>query len=215
MNADFWHQRWAKGEIAFHESEVNPYLQQHIGLLNLVPGSRVFVPLCGKTQDIGWLLSKGYRVVGVELSELAVEQLFQALDILPEISSCGDLVLYRGESIDIFVGDLFHLSRSVLGPVDAIYDRAALVALTSSDRVRYCQHLMETTNRAPQLLVCYEYQQALLAGPPFSITVSEIERHYGRHYQLTQVEKNRVKAGLKGLDEVQETLWWLDQRGDA
>lgn len=32
---------------------------------------RIFLPLCGKTLDIGWLLERGYRVVGAELRLLS------------------------------------------------------------------------------------------------------------------------------------------------
>jgi thiopurine S-methyltransferase len=76
MQADFWHQRWAKGEIGFHESDINPLLIAHFANLGLEPGQRVFVPLCGKTHDISWLLAQGYNVVGAELSETAIKALF-------------------------------------------------------------------------------------------------------------------------------------------
>lgn len=55
----------------------------------LAPDATVFVPLCGKSLDIGYLASLGYRVVGVELSELAVEQLFRSLGITPQVTREG------------------------------------------------------------------------------------------------------------------------------
>lgn len=54
MDANFWHQRWGKIDIAFHESEANPLLVKYFKELHLEKGSRVFVPLCGKTLDIAW-----------------------------------------------------------------------------------------------------------------------------------------------------------------
>jgi thiopurine S-methyltransferase len=77
-----------------------------------------------------------------------------------------------------FVGDIFDLSRATLGPVDAIYDRAALVALPETMRNRYAAHLMEITDHAPQLLICFDYDQSLQPGPPFSISDEEVGRHY-------------------------------------
>ncbi|MGZ8252407.1 MAG: thiopurine S-methyltransferase, partial [Methylophilaceae bacterium] len=71
MEASFWHNKWQRGEIAFHQSDANPLLVAHFEALNLPKGSRVFLPLCGKTLDIAWLLAGGYRVVGAELSEIA------------------------------------------------------------------------------------------------------------------------------------------------
>lgn len=60
METSFWHRRWLNNEIGFHQSEVNPFLLEHFSALQLPPGRRVFVPLCGKTLDIGRLLSQGY-----------------------------------------------------------------------------------------------------------------------------------------------------------
>jgi thiopurine S-methyltransferase len=129
VDATFWHNRWQTNQTGWHECVVNPLLIIHFPSLNVSPGSRVFVPLCGKSLDLGWLLSSGYAIAGAELSELAVKQLFAELGMEARISEVGKHKLFRGEKIDIFVGDLFDLSREILGPVDAIYDRAALVAL--------------------------------------------------------------------------------------
>ena len=76
MHHEFWHQRWQQNQIGFHKPETNPYLQRYWPKLPLSPGCRVFVPLCGKSNDMLWLLGMGYQVVGVELSPLAVESFF-------------------------------------------------------------------------------------------------------------------------------------------
>jgi thiopurine S-methyltransferase len=72
MDATFWHQRWELNEIAFHEREANPLLVKYFDLLSLSKGSRVFLPLCGKTLAIHWLLSNGYRVVGSSYRRILV-----------------------------------------------------------------------------------------------------------------------------------------------
>lgn len=209
MDASFWHQRWEKNEIAFHEKAVNPLLVKYFKDLSLVKGSRVFVPLCGKTLDIGWLLSRGYRVAGVELSELAVKQLFVELGVEPKISEVEKVKHYRATQIDLFVGDIFDVSRKTLGSVDAIYDRAALVALPEELRHRYTMHLQELTVHAPQLLICYEYDQTVMEGPPFSIRNEEVQRHYRRSYALTLLESASVPGGLKGKCVATENVWLL------
>ena len=79
MDPTFWHQKWEKNNIPFHEKEANPLLVKYSNNLSLSKESRIFLPLCGKTLDIGWLLSKGYRVAAAELSELAISQLFMGL----------------------------------------------------------------------------------------------------------------------------------------
>src|SRR5262245_32050814 len=114
MEKSFWHQRWQENKTPFHESDVNPALINNFSRLALASGSRMFVPLCGKTVDIGWLLSRGYRVAGAELSPLAITQLFAQLGVQPKVTSLGKMDHYSAENIGIFVGDIFDLSRDML-----------------------------------------------------------------------------------------------------
>jgi thiopurine S-methyltransferase len=212
MDTSFWHNRWQTNQTGWHECAVNPLLIAHFPSLHVPPDRRVFVPLCGKSLDLGWLLSRGYDVAGAELSELAVTQFFAELGIEPSISAVGKLRLFRGERIDIFVGDLFDLSREILGPVDAVYDRAALVALPEAVRVQYTAHLKAITALAPQLVIGYEYDQTAVAGPPFSVTPDELHRHYSDGYTLTPLARIEVPGGLKGKCPATEHIWRLNKR---
>jgi len=209
MDASFWHQRWEKNEIAFHQSKANPLLVEYFHRLSLTKGSRIFVPLCGKTLDISWLLSNGYRVAGAELSKIAVEQLFMDLGVQPTISAVGEVDQWSTKDIDIFVGDIFALSRKILGPVDGVYDRAALVAFPEEMRNRYTAHLTEITDKAPQLLICYDYDQRLMEGPPFSVSNEEVKRYYTVNYDVTLIASTDVSGGLKGKCAAKENVWLL------
>ena len=213
MDASFWHNRWQTNQTGWHEPAVNPLLTTHFPSLNVHPGGRVFVPLCGKSLDLGWLLSCGYAIAGAELSELAVTQLFAELGIDAHISEVGKHRLFHGEKIDIFVGNIFELSRELLGPVDAVYDRAALVALPKATRIQYSTHLKTITASAPQLVIGYEYDQTVVAGPPFSVTPEELHRHYGDGYTLTLLARVEVPGGLKGKCPATEHIWRLNKRG--
>lgn len=209
MDANFWLQKWQNKEIAFHNSEANPLLVAYFESLSLAQDSRVLVPLCGKTRDVAWLLGNGYRVAGAELSELAVEELFSELGVAPTRSAVGKLIHYSAKDIDIFAGDIFELSGKILGVVDAIYDRAALVALPEQMRRRYSAHLMDITDGAPQLLISYEYDQRQMQGPPFSVSNEEMNRHYGDRYRLTLLSSVDLPGGLKGQCAAKENVWLL------
>jgi thiopurine S-methyltransferase len=211
MDEQFWLQKWERNDIAFHEREANPALIRYFRELSLAKGSRVFLPLCGKTLDIAWLLSQGYRVAGAELSQKAIEQLFDGLKMQPVISMAGDLRHYRAENIDIFVGDIFKATRNTLSPVDAVYDRAALVALPEAARNRYTAHLREITDHAPQLLLSFAYDQALMEGPPFSVSNEEVQRHYQSSYKLTLLSSADIPGGLKGKC-AKENVWLLNNQ---
>src|SRR5581483_4052631 len=101
MEHDFWRQRWETNQIAFHEGAPNALLTKHFPALGLPAGGRVFLPLCGKTRDIHWLLAQGYRVMGAELSELAVTQLFQELGVTPDVKAAGRLMRHSAKNIDV------------------------------------------------------------------------------------------------------------------
>jgi len=209
MDEQFWLRKWEANQIAFHQGEAHPLLVAHFDALRLPQGSRVFLPLCGKTLDIGWLLSNGHRVRGAELSPLATRQLFAELGVTPEIAEVGSLTRYSAPGIDIFVGDIFKLSRDMLGPVDAVYDRAALVALPEEMRGRYATHLMEITGRAPQLLISFDYDQSLIDGPPFSVDRTAVKQLYAERYELTLLASPDVAGGLKGKVAAREDVWLL------
>ena len=209
MDADFWHQRWQGNRIGFHERAGNAMLARHFDALSLSPGARVFVPLCGKSRDIGWLMSRGCRVVGAELSELAIEQLFGDLDITPQTTALDGLTRYSGPDVDIFVGDIFDVTAGMVGALDAVYDRAALVALPECMRADYAAHVHAIAAAARQLLISLEYDQTLMDGPPFSIDAEELRRVYGAHYDLSLLESSEVAGGLKGICPAQEAVWLL------
>ena len=209
MNPEFWHEVWAANQIGFHQSQFNPLMVAHFNTLPVTKGSRVFVPLCGKTLDIAWLLAQGYRVAGAELSETAIQQLFVELGVEPAITERGQLKHYSATDIDIFVGDIFHLTGETLGSIDAVYDRAALVALPESMRVQYTRHLVDITDSAPQFLITFEYDQRVMDGPPFSIRAAEVSRHYQDHYNISVVASVQVVGGLKGQVAATEDVWVL------
>lgn len=212
MDPHFWHRKWKSNEIAFHANEENPFLVKYHNKLSLKKGSRVFLPLCGKTLDIQWLLSNGYHVVGAELSEIAIEQLFTELGLQPTIDTLEKLKHYSANNIDIFVGDIFDVSANILNHIDAIYDRAALVALPTEMRNRYSMHLMEITQQASQLLISYEYDQNLQEGPPFSVSNEEIKQHYQKNYDVILLESIDVIGGLKGKCAAKENIWFLKSK---
>lgn len=211
MEADFWHKKWELNEIGFHKTEANPLLVKHLVQLRINEGDRIFLPLCGKTLDIGWLLQQGFQVVGVELSGLAIEQLFEQLELKPQIAEIGSLKRYSAKNLDVFVGDIFAISRELIGHIDAIFDRAALVALPSEMRIQYAKHLIDITNNAPQILITFEYDTKGVSGPPHAISENEITTHYGAYYQLKTLERENLRGGIKGKSEAIERVWLLSK----
>lgn len=209
MEHDFWHQKWESDQIGFHQARENHQLVRFFNHLDLNDGARVFVPLCGKTRDIAWLMSQGYAVVGAELSEHAIQQLFQDLNLTPNVSDIGPVKKYSADQIDIFVGDIFDLKEKNLGTVDATFDRAALVALPEKMRERYAHHLINITKSAPQLLLTFEYDPSQMTGPPFSVSQDEVTTLYATQYAITHLANDPLTGGFKGKIPATEHAWLL------
>jgi len=178
MQIEDWAQRWAEGKIGFHEGRPNTLLAAHVEALG--GGRSVFVPLCGKTEDMAFLVSRGHEVVGIEAVEPAVAAFFAEHGLAPEIErGPRGLVFYRAPGITILSGDVFAAAREDLGGVNALYDRAALVALPADVRPRYVDHLRAVLPvGSPGLLVTFDYDQARIPGPPFAVTEAEVRRLY-------------------------------------
>jgi len=208
MDADFWHQRWEKNEIAFHEKKPNAFLRKYFNA-TMKDSNIVFVPLCGKTRDIEWLVSEGYKVVGVELSEIAIEQLLYTMKRTPEVTDMGPLRRYSSNNLNIFSGDIFNLSAEILGKVDCVYDRAALVAMPEKMRRAYTEHLVDITHGSDQFLVCFEYDQQKMKGPPFSISQEHLREYYSNNYEISLLEQTIVEGKLKRKVDAVEHAWWL------
>lgn len=209
MQANHWHERWKTNRIGFHLEQVNPLLVEHLPTLEIPPQSRIFLPLCGKSQDITWLLSQGYQVVGIELSPIAIQQFFAELDISPNLSTQGKLRCYQADNLTLFEGDFFALNQEQLGCVDAIYDRAALVALPKEMRITYTQHLQQISLHAPQLLVSLDYGAEDLDGPPFSVSSDEIRQHYAEHYHIDLLDSQQTPSQRAKNGTACEQVWQL------
>ncbi|MEC9481788.1 MAG: thiopurine S-methyltransferase, partial [Halomonas sp.] len=201
----------------FHLPFVHPILKRNLPGFGLAADARVFLPLCGKTLDIGWLLEQDYQVVGVELSEIAVAQLFEELGVDPQPKEWAGGRCWRHDGLTVFQGDIFTLTVAELGPVDLVYDRAALVALPPAMRTRYAEHLLALSGGAPQLLITFEYDPAEKDGPPFPVLPEELAGHYAQRYTITELSRKDVLQASPnfreaGVTRFVEVAWRLDER---
>lgn len=215
MKKDFWLQRWAREETGFHEQEVNAYLIRFWHELHLAHDSAVFVPLCGKSADLQWLREQGHAVFGIELSGIAVQAFFTDNGYLPNVQYSEKFERYEANNIRILCGDFFDLGRDDMAGVKAVYDRAAMVALSPEMRERYVKHLLDILPPAAQiLLVTFDYPQAEMQGPPFALPSTEVEALYRDHAEIRLLAQIDVLAQnprfqKRGLTRLQESIYLL------
>ena len=218
MKAEFWHQRWEENQIGFHQDEINAHLQSFWGDLKLPAGSRVFVPLCGKSRDMLWLAGEGHKVLGVELSPIAVEDLFEENELKPVRREQGPFDVYRCEELEVLLGDFFDIGPEELHGVAGVYDRASLVALPQEMRRRYADHLKAVLPpTAELLLVTMDYPQSEMDGPPFSVTEEEVRALYEDAYTVTplatlDILEENPRFRERGLTRMEERVYRLSPR---
>ncbi|MFP5383410.1 MAG: thiopurine S-methyltransferase [Gammaproteobacteria bacterium] len=218
MQPDFWITRWQRGETGFHLPDVNPWLRAQLNALQLTAGSHVFVPLCGKSHDLRFLADQGARVTGIELSPLAVEAFFAEQDLEPARTSLHGMTLYTAGGIRLFCGDFFQLTREMLGTVDAVFDRASLVAMPPETRPAYAAHLAGLLPPgARTLLVAFDYPQHEMPGPPFSVPQSEIRSLFGSCFDIAPLGRTDIldaepRFRARGLTRLTETCWIMLRR---
>ncbi|MBT9097171.1 thiopurine S-methyltransferase [Methylovulum psychrotolerans] len=186
-----WLQCWRDQQTDFNQKSVNPLLIRFWPGLGLVRGSRVFVPLCGKSLDMIWLAQQGHEVIGVELSPIAVRAFFRENHLKPTRRRVGQFTLWQQGRLSILCGDFFSLTLAELGQIDTVYDRAALTALPEAIRMLYIAHLQAIVSQVAQvfLLTTEDAQADETLGEALGVG-EEITALYAEGFaiELTHVE---------------------------
>jgi thiopurine S-methyltransferase len=215
MQPEFWLERWRTGRIGFHQSSVDRSLRRHWPALGVSAGARVFAPLCGKSLDLLWLRDQGYETLGVELAAAAVESFFLENGLPARRRAAGAFDIYDAPGIRLLRGDFFVSTRALLGRIDAVYDRAALISWAPALRDAYVAHLAPLVSPGtPMLLIVLEYPQPQTAGPPFAVSGDEVARLYSPHFEVREMERRDILAHearlrAKGLTELFEVCYQL------
>ena len=209
----FWAERWQKNEIGFHAAQTNAFLQKYMESLKPDPTKKVLVPLCGKTLDLLFLAEHFGEVWGVEYIEQAAQDFFHEQNIKAEIEETSYGKLYRAGRIHFAVADIFLFLEKTDQQFDALYDRAALIALEEPRRLTYAQGLQKVlTQEAAMLLITLAYPQEDMAGPPFSVSDEETKRLFGAYAELQIMErldilKSETKWRERGATRMDETIF--------
>jgi thiopurine S-methyltransferase len=216
MDTQFWLSKWTRNEIGFHSLQTSAYLMRHWASLALPNGSKVLVPLCGKSLDMVWLAAQGFTVIGVELSKLAIESFFAEQGLVPVKEQQGALWLYSAGPYHLLQGDFFDVSEAHIQNCIAFYDRAALIALPESMRSAYAKHLSALLPSGRGLLVTLKYEQDRRAGPPFSVSEQEVQALYGETWNRECLERSDVlaensKFAAQGITWLEESVYRLER----
>jgi len=218
MDPEFWRERWQKQEIAFHQAASHDLMQKHWPALGLGRDTTVFVPLCGKSLDMVWLAAQGHRVVGAELSEIAIDDFFVEQGLEAASKTMNGFAVKSAGAYELWCGDFFELPQAAVASAAGIYDRAALIAFPASMQGRYAEKLTALAPAAaPIFLVTLDYDQSEMTGPPFATPRRQVDRLFADRYDIAQIECRDVldqapRFRQRGLTALEECVYVLRRR---
>ena len=200
---------------------MNSSLIEHWPSLGLSKGAPVFVPLCGKSLDMRWLRARGHPVRGVEISPIACRDFFQEADVPFEVEAVSEgLERFAGDDYALYCGDLFALEPTHVADVEAVFDRASLIALPPEMRRRYAEQMKAILPPSISiLLITVEYDQSKMSGPPHAVPDDEVKALFGDAFSLEVLATSgfvdaHPRFQERGLAQWKETVWRLG-RGAA
>jgi thiopurine S-methyltransferase len=210
----FWLQRWQESRIGFHQAEVNALLQRFWPEVGVAPGAEVLVPLCGKSLDMRWLCRR-HRVLGVELSPVAIEAFFREAGLEPVRRDEGRFSVYEAERLRLLCGDFFDLRPEQLLAVRGVYDRASLIAFPADMRRSFVSRLTELLlPDTGMLLVTLDYDRQDMQGPPFAVDEDEVRLLFEPHWSVQRLHAQDILAAEprfreRGLSRLEESVYRL------
>jgi thiopurine S-methyltransferase len=212
LDSRYWRKRWDEGKIGFHRNETNPLLVDFYDRFIDENSRRVYLPLCGKSEDLNWLRNKGLEVHGCDVSSLAFEAFFKENGLEYESSDHE----FRSGNICLHEGDFFALAAEQIGQFDAIYDRAAMVAIEHNRHDDYAKRLLELLEPHGRiLLIGFDYDPLEMAGPPFSLSEQNIKTafHGAKIEQLaeTDIWAKETRFQARGLTWLTESAWLIQK----
>ncbi|XP_051826597.1 thiopurine S-methyltransferase isoform X3 [Antechinus flavipes] len=176
LTLEYWQQKWEMHNIGFHQEHGN------------------------KFSDLG------HSVVGVEISELAIQEFFteQNLSYLEEsVEGISEAKVFKSSSgnITLYCCNIFDLPRANVGRFDRIWDRGALVAINPGDRECYAKLMLSLMEKGFQyLLATLSYDPTKHSGPPFYVSDFEVKRLFDTLHDASRIlQNNNVSSKLGQL----------------
>ena len=211
---EYWHNRWDTLQLGWHRDEFNDLLEKHWFSINPPKDCEVLVPLCGKSLDMVWLAKQGYKVVGLELVQQAIETFFLENNLDSSSIKAEKHTKYSSPPFTIYQGNIFDLQSGMV-QADAWYDRAAMVALPNSVREQYVKQIYNQTKPgAVGLLITFSYPEEQMEGPPFSLPDHLVMEYFSNGFEVECLEKIDLEDEKdRGLSNVKSSVFKITRLG--
>ena len=151
---------------------------------------RVAVPGCGRGHDARLLAQRGYQVVGFDFAEAAV-------------SEARALAAAEGLAARFERRDIFTLAADFAGTFDAVWEYTCFCAIDPARRADYVEVVRAILRPGGTLLACFYPLREGGDGPPYPVSLAEVERLLARGFR---VDESRAPAASA---ERRRGLEWL------
>ena len=210
MEKDFWLKKWIDNDIRFHQSSFHISLEK---FGHRFSKGTIFVPLCGKSLDMIYLVQKGHKVIGAELSLLACRDFFIENKIPFTEKKEAEFTIFSSSHVTLYGGDFFKLPSSIWDEITGVYDRAALIALPPDVRKKYAAEFSKAKNKLETLLIALQYDQSVTSGPPFSVPEEEVRELFKEQVieKLSSLKEEKYLKDHPTLKSVEldEVTYWM------
>lgn len=205
-NLEYWENRYKTRCLQWHIDEVHPHLLKYLSLLtqeteedpkNKDKKLKFFLPLCGKSKDIPFLLNLGFQVFGVEGVDSVIQEFIQENQLDLQLDESRKIYQTKDGQLQIYCGDLFKCPIEEYGPFDCVWDRASLIALEYSFRPAYLDMMKRAVGHGKghdfrYVLQSVKYDKTKCPGPPRAVDSQDIKDHYGSWADVSCLESNWV-----------------------
>ncbi|CAN8005296.1 unnamed protein product [Ixodes pacificus] len=211
---DYWSNCWDIGNTPWHRRDIHPLLTEHVDeVLGNRRDAQVFIPLCGKANEIKWFYDNGHRVAGLEYVEKTVRLFFEENKLSYIETTCPvincKILQTNDKRLRIFVCSVFDFKKESVGPVDVIWDRGGLVAVNKEERLRYISVMLSLMSPdSTYALICVVYDDDSYTGFPTSIPDDTVRELFGKEMKLTKVAETPKKQSVSFIKApVWEVFW--------
>lgn len=167
-----WEERYVAGDVHWDRGQASPPLMQYVQRHPL--HGRVFVPGCGRGNDVAALARGGADVTGLDIAPTAVRE---AKGRYPDVA-------------DRFVaGDLFDLAPELRGAFDVVVEHTCLSGMPPELRVEYRRGVESALKPGGLLIGVWFINPALdpgSSGPPFPLSVEALDALFADGFEVIE-----------------------------
>jgi len=175
----FWDRLYAEGQDGWELGEPAPPLVAWLSMGGRFPAreasepARIAVPGSGRGHDARLLARRGYRAWGFDFARAAV-------------AGAAELARREGAAVTYEQRDIFTLSAAYAGFFDGVWEYTCFCAIDPARREEYARVVHAILRPRGTLLACFFPLREGEDGPPFPVSVTDVERLLAPHFRIIE-----------------------------